>query len=143
MTKFNEKNNEEILKEVKRTIPGTAAIRVLRNGDIDVTVPDEATQDRVHGLSSTNELKIYKKDYLMEAIGVPLSVRVASGKGTNNVQLVMTICTTSKSITPDLQITRIRWLHKQEDTDTDMRDTDDKSAKIRGSLLIGFPTQEM
>ena len=39
-------NNEEILKEVKKTISGAAAVRVLHSGDIDVTVPDEAAKDR-------------------------------------------------------------------------------------------------
>jgi len=38
--------NEEILKEVKKTISGAATIRVLHSGDIDVTVPDEASKDR-------------------------------------------------------------------------------------------------
>ena len=40
-------SNEEILKEVKKIISETAIIRVLYNGDIDVTVPDEASKDRV------------------------------------------------------------------------------------------------
>ena len=39
-------NNQEILKEVKRTILGAAAIRKLYSGDIDVIVPDVATKDR-------------------------------------------------------------------------------------------------
>lgn len=145
LAKSKGKNNEEILKEVKKTIPGAAAIRVLRSGDIDITVPDEATKDRAYSLPSTEELKIYKKDYLVEAIGVPLSVRVACEKGginaQKNAQLAAAICTASKSIAPGLQITRIRWLHKQEDIS--MQDACEKHTKTRGSLLIGFPTQEM
>jgi hypothetical protein len=38
--------NEEILKEVKKTITSATAIRVLYSSDIDVTLPDEATKDR-------------------------------------------------------------------------------------------------
>jgi hypothetical protein len=58
-------NNEEILKEIKKIIPGVAAIRVLYSGDIDVIIPDEASKDRAHGLLLTKELKIYKKEYLI------------------------------------------------------------------------------
>jgi hypothetical protein len=39
--------NEEILKEVKKTISETAIIHVLHSGDIDVTVPDEVSKNRV------------------------------------------------------------------------------------------------
>jgi hypothetical protein len=39
--------NEEIFKEVKKTILKAAIIRVLYSGDIDVTVPDEAFKDKV------------------------------------------------------------------------------------------------
>ena len=44
--KIKEKTNEEILKEVKKTIPGAATVRVLRSGDVDITVPNETTKDR-------------------------------------------------------------------------------------------------
>ena len=39
-------DNQEILKEVRKTIPAAAAIRVLRSGDINIAVPDEASRDR-------------------------------------------------------------------------------------------------
>jgi hypothetical protein len=47
LTQAEEINNEEILKEVKKTISETTMIRVLYSGDIDVTVPDEAFKDKV------------------------------------------------------------------------------------------------
>ncbi len=74
MAQAKGKGNEEILKEIRKTITGAAAIRVLRSGDIDVTVPDETAKDRAYGLPSTDELRIFKKDYLVEVLGVPLSV---------------------------------------------------------------------
>jgi hypothetical protein len=40
-------DNEEILKEVKKTILRTITIRVLYSDDIDVTVLDEAFKDKV------------------------------------------------------------------------------------------------
>jgi len=36
----------EILREVKKTITNAAAVRVLRSGDIDITLPNEAARDR-------------------------------------------------------------------------------------------------
>jgi hypothetical protein len=105
--------NEEILKEIRKTISGAAAIRVLHSGDIDVTVPDEAARDRAQGLPSTGELKIFKRDYLVEVPSVPLSVRVACEKGADNSHLAATICEALRMMSPGLQITRIRWLHNQ------------------------------
>lgn len=74
MAQTQGKSNEEILREVKKTITGAAAVRILQSGDIDVTVPDEAAKDRAQGLPSTEELKIFKRDYLVEVPSVPLSV---------------------------------------------------------------------
>ena len=67
-------DNQEILKKVKKTIPGAAAIRKLRSGDIDVIVPNVVTKDRAQGILSTESIKIHKKDYLIEVIGVPLTL---------------------------------------------------------------------
>jgi hypothetical protein len=142
MTQAKGKSNEEILKEIKKTITGAAMIRVLYSGDIDMTVPDETAKDRVYRLPSIDELRIFKKDYLMEVLGVPLSVRVAGKKGADNSQLAAAICAASKTMTLGLQITRIRWLHSP-DRAVKQRGAGDKPAKTRGSLIIGFPSQEM
>ena len=39
-------DNQEILKKIKKTIPAAAAIYVLRSGDIDIAVLDEAIRNR-------------------------------------------------------------------------------------------------
>jgi hypothetical protein len=131
-------SNQEILKEVKKTITGAAAIRVLGSGDIDVAVPDEATRDRAQGLPSAEGLKIHRKDYLVEVTGVPLSTKVAVGPHADNSLLATAICRESQSLAPGLQVTRIKWLH---DASKAKRNLD--AGKTRGSLIIGFPTQEM
>jgi hypothetical protein len=95
-------NNEEILREVKKIISGVAAIRVLHSGDIDVIISDEASKDRTHGLLLIEELKIYKKDYLIEVPSVPLSVHVACEKGADNTHLVTAICEASRTVSPGL-----------------------------------------
>jgi hypothetical protein len=138
MTKAEEMSNQEILKEVKKTIPGAAAIRKLHSGDIDVTVPDVATKDRAQGILSTDSIKIHKKDYLVEVTGVPINLQVADGPQANNSELATEICEASKSLTPGLKITRVRWLYDQARLSR-MR----KEGKTHGSLLVGFPTQEM
>lgn len=138
MAQAKDMANEEILREVKKTISGAAAIRILKSGDIDVTVPDEASKDRAHGLPSTTDLIILRKDYLVEVPGVPLSMQVAGGKDADNTGLAESICTGSRGLTPGLQITRIRWLHDQKEQERRRA-----AGKTRGSLVIGFPTQDM
>jgi hypothetical protein len=95
-------DNEEILKEVKKIILRVAAICMLHSGDIDVIMPDEAFKDRAYGLSLTEELKIYKKDYLIEVPDVPLSVRVVCEKRADNTHLVTAICEASRTVSSSL-----------------------------------------
>jgi hypothetical protein len=95
-------SNKGILKEVKKTILGAATIRVLYSGDIDVTMPDKAFKDRIYGLLLTEALKIYKKDYLVEVLSVPLSVRVACEKGADNMYLATEICEASQIVSSGL-----------------------------------------
>jgi hypothetical protein len=112
---------------------------VLHSGDIDVIVLDETVKDRAQGLPSIEELRIFRKDYLVEVPGVPLSVRVAGEKGADNSQLAAAVCAASKAMAPGIQITRIRWLHSL-DRAVQQRGAGDKPAKTRGSLIIRFPS---
>jgi hypothetical protein len=91
-------DNEEILKEVKKTILRVAAIRVLHSGDINVIISDKAFKDKAHGLPLTEELKIYKKDYLIEVPDIPLSVRVVCEKRADNTHLITAICEASRIV---------------------------------------------
>jgi len=136
------KKAEEILKEIKRTISGAAAIRMLRSGDIDVTLPNEEAKDRAQCLPSTDDLKIIRQDYLIEIPGVPLTIQVANGRNADNGALAAQICEESKSIAPGLQITRIRWLHDLK-LQSSRRVACEQRAKTRGSLIIGVQTQTM
>ena len=90
--------NEEILREIRKIISEAAAIRTLRSGDIEVTVPDEASKDRAHGLPSTADLKILRRDYLMKVPGVPLYTQIIRGKNADNVNLAETIYTSSRGL---------------------------------------------
>ena len=91
--------NEEILKEVKKTITGAVAVRVLHSRDIDVTVPNESAKDRAQGLLSTADFKILYRDYLVEILGVPLSVPVVYEKCVDNARLTNNICKASHPVT--------------------------------------------
>ena len=81
---------------------------MLYNGDIDVIMPDEAFKDRAQGLPLTKVFKIYKKDYLVKILNIPLSVRVACEKEANNTLLTTTIYEALRLVSSGLQITRIR-----------------------------------
>jgi hypothetical protein len=86
-------------------------IRVLHSGNINVTVPDKTAKDRAYRLLLTDELRIFKKDYLVKMLEILLSVRVIKKKGADNLQLIAVIYTASKTMTLELQIMRIRWLY--------------------------------
>jgi hypothetical protein len=91
-------DNEEILKEIKKIILRAAAIRVLYSGDIDIIMPNKASKNRAYGLSLTEELKIYKKDYLIEIPSIPFSVRVVCEKKADNTYLITAICEASRIV---------------------------------------------
>jgi hypothetical protein len=60
-------------------------IRVLYSGNINVTVLDKTVKNRAYRLLLTDELRIFKKDYLVEMPGVLLSVRVIGKKRADNL----------------------------------------------------------
>ena len=64
---------------------------ILRSGNTDVIISDKSIKNKANGLPLTEDLKIYKKDYLVEIPGVPLGVRVAGKKGADNIRLVRLI----------------------------------------------------
>ena len=97
--------NEEILREIKKTISGVAAIYILKNGDIDITISDKASKNRVYSLPSITDLIILRKDYLIEMPEVPLSTQVAGGKNIDNIGFIKSIYIGSRGLTPSFQIT--------------------------------------
>jgi uracil phosphoribosyltransferase len=95
-------NNEEILKEVKKTISRIAAIRILRSGNIDVIILNKVFKNKTHGLLLTEELKIYKKEYLIEIPDILFNVHVICEKGADNTRLTTAICEASRIVSPGL-----------------------------------------
>ena len=79
------KSNEKILKEIKKIIPAAATVRVLRSGNTDVIIPDESIKNKTNGLPLTEDLKIYRKDYLVEILKVSLGVYIADKKEADNI----------------------------------------------------------
>ena len=138
MPNAKDQNEESILQTVKKAIPSAAAIRVLQSGDVDVTVPTEAAKEKAQGVQPTPELKVHRQDYMIELLGVPLSTKVALGKHADNGRLATAICEASGTLAPGLSVTRIQWLYSQAQLERLQ-----KAGKQRGSLLIGFQSQEM
>jgi hypothetical protein len=86
-----EMSNKGILKKVKKIILETTTIYILYSDDIDVTILDEAFKDRAYKLLLTETLKIYKKNYLIEILSIPLSVYIVCKKRANNIYLIIEI----------------------------------------------------
>jgi hypothetical protein len=129
---------EQILTEVKRSLPEAAAVRVLHSGDVDIVVPNEAALNRAQAIAPSEGLKIYKKDYLIEVAGVPLTTEVKYGKQADNSDLARSIETATRQLAPGLQISRIQWLYDQRKL-ASIR----AAGKTRGSLIVGLLTEEM
>jgi hypothetical protein len=55
-------------------ITKAAVIYVLYSGDINMTILDKTVKDYAYRLLSINELRIFKKDYLVEVLGILLNV---------------------------------------------------------------------
>ena len=102
MTQAKDMANEEILREIKKTISGAAVIYILKSGDIDVTVSNKASKDRAYSLPSITDLIILRKDYLIEMPEVPLSIQIAGGKNADNIGLIKSIYIDLKRLIPGL-----------------------------------------
>jgi hypothetical protein len=59
-------------------------VRVLQSGDIDVTMLDKLLKDRAQNLLLTDGFKIYKKDYFVKVLDVPLHIVVAPKRYATN-----------------------------------------------------------
>jgi len=132
------KSPTEILATVKPLIAGAYAVRQLRSGDIEVSVPDQHTKDRVLNQPQVKDLQILRQDYPVELWGVPLSTMIDSGRDANNTALLQGICTASKAIIPTLTINKFRWLHAPKQHELRLQ-----AGKTRGTIVISLPTQAL
>jgi hypothetical protein len=64
---------------------------VLHSGDIDVIILNKVSKNKAYGLLLTEELKIYKKDYLIKVLDIIFSVYVVYKKRANNTYLITAI----------------------------------------------------
>jgi hypothetical protein len=71
---------------------------VLHSSNINITVLDETVKNRVYKLLLTDELRIFKKDYLVEMLEILLSMQVVEKKRADNLQLIAAIYTASKTM---------------------------------------------
>jgi len=98
----------ELLATVKPLIAGAYAVKQLRSGDIEVSVPDQHTKDWVLNQPQVDNLQILQQDYPVELWGVPLFTSIDSEKNANNTSLMQDICTAFRVIVPTLNINKIR-----------------------------------
>jgi hypothetical protein len=75
---------------------------VLYSGDIDIIIINKAFKNRVYGLLLIEELKIYKKNYLIKILSILLSVYVVCEKGADNTHLVTAIYEVSRTVSLNL-----------------------------------------
>lgn len=133
-----DKSPEELLAAIKPMISAAYAVRVLRSGDVEAMVPSQQAKDRILSQAiDTENIKVLRQDYPVEVWGVPLAIKVASGREADNRGLIQAIRNTSKHIT-NLAINKIRWLHAPK-----AHAARQEAGKTRGTLIISLPTQAM
>ena len=131
-------DNREILEEIRKIILEVAAIRILQSGDINVIVLTKAVKERAQSLILSNELKVYRYNYLIELLGVLLATRVIYSKQADNGGLATNIYEALKQLSLGLRITRIFQLYSNKQVYY-IREV----GKIRGSFIIGILTEEI
>ena len=77
----------ELFKFIQRIILSAYAIHTLNSGDVDVYIPSQTTKDQIlNGLDAPG-LRILRKDYLLEVLGVPLKTSINSKRDIDNSEL--------------------------------------------------------
>jgi hypothetical protein len=131
---YKDKEPQEILKDLKKEIPGVMGIRPLRSGDIRVVLRDTKAKEQAMGIGKVGEARILRQDYPVEVAGVPLTIPVAhGGEGSiKNAPLVQEILKNNKHIQGNL-ITRVAWIHGARSQ---------TAGKQRSSLIVYLATEE-
>lgn len=131
-----------VLQALRQVVPGLIAVRPLKSGDVDVHVKDQAAKDRLLNGADPVGCKVLRKDYLLEVPGVPLSLEVAHGKGSDNATLIKDIKAATSRIAPGIEINRVQWLHDGPGQAKRWeRPGVPQRIKTKGTLIIGVPTQ--
>jgi hypothetical protein len=60
-------------------------ICILYSDNINITILDKIAKDHTYRLLSTNELRIFKKNYLVEVLEISLSVQIIKEKMVDNL----------------------------------------------------------
>lgn len=108
----------EVLQEIKKTLPTAAAVRHLVSGDIRIVLPPGVEKSSImkkrEFYGEKMGARILQTDYAVEVLGVPIQdMSIARGKDADNSALLRTIATATGRLVPDLQLTRIEWLHRE------------------------------
>src|SRR5450756_1142120 len=105
------KTLEELLKSARTAIRGAYAVKILRSGDVEVMVKDQADKDRALNQPILEGIKILRQDYPVEIAAVPLSLPVSNEKGADNSEILQEIVKANKRIMPTFAANKVRWLN--------------------------------
>ena len=76
--------------------------------------PNEAMRNQAQAAPTTDGIRVLKKEYLVELMGVPRDLGVKRGRDADNSKLIYEIQEASKSLTGTIRVTRLDWLHGEE-----------------------------
>jgi hypothetical protein len=127
---------QEILKNAKTVIKGAYAVKLLRSGDVEVLVKDQADKDRALNQPPIEGIKILRQDYPVEIAAVPLSLRINSGRNADNATLIQELTKATKQIIPTFTANKIRWLN-----DAKTLSIRKAAGKTQSTVILSLPTQ--
>ena len=77
---------------IRKEVHNAVAVRHLRSGDIRVTLKDQQAKERAvragDRLGERIGIKVLHKDYLVEVLTVPISLRVEKGRQADNTAII-------------------------------------------------------
>ena len=77
---FKGKETGEILKEVRKELPGAVGVRPLRSGNVGVVLKDLKEKEHAMKKGDVAGARILRQEFPVEVTGVPLQIKVRHGK---------------------------------------------------------------
>jgi hypothetical protein len=135
--------HKETLEKIQLAIKHAIAVERLRSGDVRITLRDNEAKEAVlrndREVSDLIKARILRQDFPVEVQAVSVkAVKVDCRDMANNTDLKQDIIKDNKGNIPNLEITRINWIHGAKS----LKPREGKEPKA-ASLILWVPTEEM
>jgi hypothetical protein len=135
--------HKETLMKIKQSIKKAIAVEKLRSGDIRITLQDDTAKETIlrndREVSEQLKARILRQDYPIEIQAVSIkAIQVDCTKIANNTKVIQELIKENKDNIPNLDITRINWIHGVNS----LKPRQEKEPKA-ASLIVWVPSQNL